>query len=324
MPKLQPIRERPVVFVATDLSASADEALREGSLRASATNAELVVFHAIADLSRSNVLFPQRNAAEVSADDHLRRQALQALVARTQGVTGRSSLEFRALVDTGVAYSAIVRHAEDAGAQLLVVGDRGASALSRILLGGVAERVLRYAHAPVLVARASKRTGKVLVATDLSDPSLPALSAAARERGKNVTALHCLEQPTGVMAGEHGMYWGVPGSPDGLAELRSRAAQALSDACTRAGLVAEERVVAGSAAVAILAHADELEPELIILGTRGRTGLRRVLLGSVAEFVARHAACSVLVVRLSDGAGQQSNELTIQAARAVTESVATS
>ena len=53
------------------------------------------------------------------------------------------------------------------------------------------------------------------------------------------------------------------------------------------------------AAAAIVAKADELEAELVVVGTHGRTGLARMTLGSVAEQVVGHAHCSVLAVRLN-------------------------
>ena len=66
---------------------------------------------------------------------------------------------------------------------------------------------------------------------------------------------------------------------------------------TRAGLSASAKVVEGDAATELIRLADEDQAELIVVGTHGRTGLGRLVLGSVARNVMLHASCSVLVVR---------------------------
>jgi nucleotide-binding universal stress UspA family protein len=223
-------------------------------------------------------------------------------------VTGRSESEFEVILDEGAPYSTIVARAESAHAQLIVIGDRGASGLSRIVLGSVAERVVRYAHAPVLIARATNRTGKVLVATDLSDPSLPAIAAGAREAsrdGAQITAVHCIEPISVVAVPDYGLGWSAAVTPTLLEEAKQHAAQELADATARFKLSGEQSILVGAPAVSIVNAAEALGAELIIVGTRGRTGLTRVLLGSVAEAVVRHAACSVLVVRLPEHAGSE-------------------
>jgi nucleotide-binding universal stress UspA family protein len=167
----------------------------------------------------------------------------------------------------------------------------------------VAERVLRYAHAPVLIARAATRTGNVLVATDLSDPSLPAIAAAAREAtraGVRVTALHCVEPISVVAMPADGLGWSPVVLPSVLDEACRVASKKLAQASAPFGLAGDRRVVVGSPSVAIVTAAEEIGADLIIVGTRGKTGLKRVLLGSVAEAVVRLAGCSVLVVRLRD------------------------
>jgi nucleotide-binding universal stress UspA family protein len=80
---------------------------------------------------------------------------------------------------------------------------------------------------------------------------------------------------------------------------RHRARDRLAAALGQAGIAGEMFVVSGSPADVIVDVAREIQAEVIVVGTAGRTGLRRVVLGSVAERVVRHAPTSVLVVRLS-------------------------
>jgi nucleotide-binding universal stress UspA family protein len=67
-----------------------------------------------------------------------------------------------------------------------------------------------------------------------------------------------------------------------------------------ADVIVEHRLVAGTAVDVILETAKTLRPDLIVMGTLGRSGLRRLMLGSVAENVIRRAACPVLTARRSD------------------------
>jgi nucleotide-binding universal stress UspA family protein len=80
-------------------------------------------------------------------------------------------------------------------------------------------------------------------------------------------------------------------------QVRASLATMLADALARTGAAGETRVMEGEAANAIVACAEELGAELVVVGTHGRTGLRRLALGSVAERVVRNASCSVLTVR---------------------------
>lgn len=293
-----------VVFAATDLSAPADAALRAAHERALHAGAKLVVCHVVPSLVRVNALFPERSAEQASAQVELAERVFEALVERTAAVTGRDPSEFAALVDDGTPYARISELAEEHGAELIVIGDRGATGLTRMLLGSVAERVVRYAHCPVLIARSAVKGGKILVASDLSDPSLPAVSAAAaeaRRTGAELTALHCVEPVAVVIGSEYGMSLAPTAGPGPTKLARERAQVRLEQALRENECRGEIQIVEGVPAAAILAVAEELQADLIVLGTRGRTGLKRVLLGSVAEAVARHAAASVLVVRLSDG-----------------------
>lgn len=291
-----------VVFVATDFSTSADEALRQGHMRAQARGAKLVVCHVVPSQLGVNMLFPQRSMHQADAQLALDKRALSLLIERTVDVTGRAPEQFEPIVAHGSPSSVIVDRAEQAGAELIVIGSRGQTGASSNLLGSVAGRVVRYAHCPVLIARPDGRAARILAATDLSDPSLPALAAAAREAAgtqAHVTALHCLELVTSAAVGpEYGLAFAPAAAVEILAEVRSLAEQRLAEAAQQVGLAADLRVVEGTPSTTILDTARDLDADLVVLGTRGRTGLRRVVLGSVAEAVIRDAPCSVLAVRL--------------------------
>jgi nucleotide-binding universal stress UspA family protein len=292
------------VVAATDFSEAADEAVRQADERARSADATLAVIHVIPNPLLMDPLFPQLGQEMATASPNLQRDVIEQVGARVTALTGRQPGEFEILVEDGSPPAVIVRRAEERGADLLVVGDRGATGLSRTLLGSVAERVLRHAHCPVLVVRRSEKSRRILVATDFSDPSLPAVAAAgeeARRTGSQLTILHSIDlglalaetMPEPLVTAPYGFSTGV------REELRGAVDGKLAGALARYGIDGERVVAFGPAGPAILRHAEQMQAELIVVGTVGRTGLPRLLLGSVTEMVARSAPCSVLVVRLS-------------------------
>jgi nucleotide-binding universal stress UspA family protein len=225
-------------------------------------------------------------------------------------VTGRPSGSTELAVEHGIPYAVLVEKAEAVRADLLIVGSRGATGLRRLLLGSVAERVVRYAHSPVLVARDSPKSGHVLVGTDFSDPALPAVAAAvaeARRRSANLTIVHNVGIIGTLIPSMEGMHVVPTLSLDYRQALYQSAGERLTEAMARFGGKGEPVVTEGDAAVGIARLAETLPAQLVVVGTSGTTGLRRMLLGSVAEAVVRIAPCSVLVVRLGTTDPDDSN-----------------
>ena len=87
-------------------------------------------------------------------------------------------------------------------------------------------------------------------------------------------------------------------SPDQIQELETIAAQRLEESLKLLDITGDRLVTRGPAGTALIEIASERKADLIVVGTVGRTGLRRALLGSVAETVVKGAPCSVLIVRL--------------------------
>jgi nucleotide-binding universal stress UspA family protein len=279
------------VLVAADLSEGADEALRQADALARSLRVPLHVCHVMPELLRVRMLFPQLQLQDAADLQALERRANQMITVRVGVLTGRRPEEYSLEITSGSPHSGILETAERLRPGLLVVGP-----------GGVAERVARHAPCPVLVARPSPR-GKVLGATDFSDPALPAVEAAVREAARRRTTpclLHSIDWIPTVSAGfPTGV--ALPAVPrDLLEDLRGTARKQLEGSLQRLGAEGECFVGEGHAATAILRLARELPAELVVVGTRGRTGLARLALGSVAEAVLSMAPCSVLVVRLHE------------------------
>jgi nucleotide-binding universal stress UspA family protein len=90
-------------------------------------------------------------------------------------------------------------------------------------------------------------------------------------------------------------------SPDQIRELKAIATLRLEESLKQLNVSGNTLVTTGSAGTALIEVASERKADLIVVGTIGRTGLRRALLGSVAETVAKEAPCSVLIVRRHPG-----------------------
>ena len=294
------------VFAATDLSEAAGEAIRQADEWARSEGAELVVCHVMPDPLRVNTFFPQLNV-ELALDLPARRErAIERLTAIMTNLTGRAAADYAVMVDDGHPAAVVVEKAERYHADLIVVGSHGHYGVRELVLGGVATQVVRHAHGPVLIARPHPRTGVVLCATDFSDPAQPAVNAAAVEakrRGARLTLLHVLDismATAGLMTmGFGGVVYNLPRAQreDIERTVRVRLAQQLE----ALGVDGDTLIHEGSPAVAIGQAADELDAELVVIGTVGLSGWRRLTLGSVAEAVARTAPCPVLVVRAAAG-----------------------
>ena len=294
------------ILAATDLSAPADVAIRQAHEWATRHHAQLVVCHIIPTHRRANPLFPQRNEADTIAAVDLERQVAELVIARVSEQTGRSPDAFELLIDVGRPEAEIIRAAVTMNAELIVIGNRGDTGLDRILLGDVCERVVQYAHCSVLVARPVLAGGSVLVATDLSDPSFPAITAAAseaRRRGAKLVVMHNLDRwplPVSSMQMALGSA-GMIADTALVEEEGARATQELEQVLARLRIEAECMVTHGPPDAAIVKAADALNAQLLVIGTHGRTGLARLALGSVAQRVVEAASCSVLVVRTETG-----------------------
>jgi nucleotide-binding universal stress UspA family protein len=279
------------VLVATDFSETADLALAEAHERAGRTGALLVCY---ARHAGSLPLASARPAEGQTAAD-LR----DMLVARMVRCTGRAADQFSVAIDDEEPYASIVKRAESWDADLVIVGYRGATGLARVWLGGVAEKVARLAHCPVLVVRPKAGTGCIVAGTDFSDPALPAVNAAyeeARRVGGKIVLAHCLEMP--LLLPDGAGLTGAEVSAGLLDDIEADATRRLEAAVASSPVPAEYRLTRERPSVALVRLAETIGADLVVVGTRGRTGITRVLLGSVAEAVVRSAPCSVLVVRL--------------------------
>ena len=202
----------------------------------------------------------------------------------------------------------IVDHAAETYADFILMAAHEEIGRRRFILGSVAKAVLRTAHCSVELLRASPVQGgaprplKVLLATDGSDCSLLAAHSIASRpwpAGTEIRVLSVVEPCTSPL-------FHVPFPRAAEETLRAQAMERTQKAIreaeeivVQAGLRASETisVLLGEPQSIIATEAEQWEADLIVLGSHGRRGFNRLLLGSVSEAVALHAGCSVEVVR---------------------------
>ncbi len=288
------------VLVSTDLTEASDVALVRGHAHALAVGAPLLVCHVVPDVLRNHPLFPQRQEADILKAAELVKQASELVQQQVGRVLRIGADAYTIDVETGVPEDEIVRVAAQHEAQIVVIGGKPRTGVEKVL-GHVAERVVRYAHVPVLVARPGDRTNRILVATDFTDGGTPAMVLAQtimKTVGVEGTLLHVMQRPSSILAdvaGPLGSPW-MPVAKSAVDELEKLGKSTLEGLAKQYGFAKTEQVE-GDPAEVITARAKALDVEMVLMGSRGRTGLARLVLGSTAEKVIRGSHCSVLVTR---------------------------
>lgn len=283
-----------VVLVGDDLAMGGAEALEQGQSLAARTNAVLKVVHAIPDPGPIEALLGALDDKSARELARLEEQARAAMRARVERVTNK---DIESVVAIGTPHSVVLREAERVRATAIVVGASSSPSADAFFLGGSASQIVRHAPCSVLVARPMPQADIVLVATDLSNPELPAVTAGVREaaeRDAELVLLHVLDLAHPLLSG---LEPSVVIDEETARELRSSCHETLAGALGRFEAEGKTEVAEGNPKRAIIEVARKLGASLIVVGTHGRTGLSRIALGSVAEAVVRRAPCSVLVVR---------------------------
>jgi nucleotide-binding universal stress UspA family protein len=216
------------------------------------------------------------------------------------------------IVDAGPPAARILDRSDTAHSDLIVMGTHGAGGFEHLLLGSVAEKVLRRASCPVLTVPPQTRSTsalpfkRLLCAIDFSDSSLRGLELAvslAKESKAALTLLHVIEWP-----------WHEPPPPvledlpsdraAALAEFRRYVQERASERLT--SLMPEEEegrsgteplVVHGKPYIEILRVATDVRADLIVMGVHGRNAADVMLFGSTTNQIVRRATCPVLTLR---------------------------
>ena len=286
------------ILCPVDLSEMSAHAVDLAIVVAGYYNARLTALHVVSPTEPS--------VDEAALED--RRQETVSFVSRAAA----PRIDVDVMVDVGQPARGILDRAASLPADLIVMGTHGRSGFEHLVLGSVAEKVLRQAACPVLTVppgavttRATLPLARLLCAVDFSDGSESALRAAlslSEQSGAHLTLLHVLEWP-----------WVEPPAPAiedlppaqglALAEFRryteDSARHRLESLVPKSAPLSRvaTRLVSGKPYARILDVAAEEGSDLIILGVRGRQPLDLALFGSTANHVVRRATCAVLTTR---------------------------
>jgi nucleotide-binding universal stress UspA family protein len=229
---------------------------------------------------------------------------VQAFVA---GVPGTADVDV-AIVEAGNVRETILAQAQALRADLLVLGSHGLTGLQRLMLGSIAESVLRHAPIPVLIvpphAPAVPESGvpfkRIVCAVDFEADSYPAVHHAlnlAQESDSELTLLHVLQVPVPRRVAGEAVPLDVDAARQTLAQLARKRLDALVPDEARAYCSVHAEVTEGRPADEILRFARDRSADLVIMGVRGRDALDVALFGSQTRTVVHEVQCPVLTVR---------------------------
>jgi nucleotide-binding universal stress UspA family protein len=216
-------------------------------------------------------------------------------LASCRSLAAAQGVSLHTLLLKGEPHEALSAAAREHGCDLVVIGKRGQELPAGAQMGKVTERVIGYCPTDVLVVpvRGSLGLDRLLLPVDGSRFSLRATVRAldvAEESGASLVVVSVLDAPPKFLSE-------VPQvARDLLSSLESLVAEVAQHAADR-DVPCETRVAVGAASRIIVDLAGERRAGLIVMGSHGRTGLKRLLMGSVTERVVGHAACPVLVVK---------------------------
>lgn len=290
------------VLVPTDGSEHAIRAAEHGAALARSFNATLHVI-TVVDMRTAGGPFSAGGLDEETLN-RMEADAEEKIAAVTDAVDVPEGTQ--TTVRRGNPVDEILTYRDDHDVGLVAMGTHGRTGVERYLAGSVTESVVRHVEVPVLTVRAteqSRDTGAyddILVPTDRSEPAVAAVEPAlkiATQFDSRVHVIHIVNLGDVAASSDY-----TP--PRELIDyLKSQGETVTDQIATRAresGIETVTHVQEGFPATDVLDYAEENDVDLIAMGTAGRTGLNRFLLGSTTERIIRHADMPVLAVNAQD------------------------
>jgi universal stress protein A len=234
-------------------------------------------------------------AADYAPELEARLNEARALVERSANMLASSGFKSVTEVREGDIRERIIESAKSWKADLIIVGSHGQKGLPRLILGSVAEAVARHAPCSVQIVRTTDMISKIVLPVDgsaFSDAAVQSVLQRVRFKNAEVCVLSVVDLAIPIPTSYAGAF-----RKESLVEaeaLVDRVEQKLIQAGFKTSKVVQE----GDPRSTIAEYAAKWGANLIVAGSHGRKGLARFLMGSVAEFLIRHASCSVEIVRM--------------------------
>ena len=294
------------ILFPTDFSRCADQALTHAVYLAEKFQAELHLLHVVTLFKdQPEVLISKEFGETEAAIRKLEEKAEKEMeqVANTHGTEDMkiTKSQLRAVS----AAPAILNYASENDIELIVLGTHGRRGIEHLLLGSVAEEVVRMAYCPVFTVRESKigkeieKIENILVPVDFSDHSKKAISYAkeiASAYNAQLQLLHIIEEtlhPAYSLSGKSSVF-------DLYPNIKEESRKQIEDMLRKSKgpeVSSEIFIKGGHAANDIIEFAKNNSSDLIVIATHGLSGIEHLLLGSVTEKVVRMAPCPVFTVK---------------------------
>lgn len=274
------------ILMANDLSVRSERALKRALSLAVELEAELEVVTVVDEMFLEKATHDNQRLAE----DTIRAQL--------ESHAASSSARVKQKVIVGLDYEDILQRAEDIDADLIVLGPQRHED-PKLYKGSTAERVIRYGSRPALVVKdeAAHPYRQVMVATDLSTHAQAAAQTAAKLAPKaNFAFVHVVIRPIAARFGLASR-GATEGQDADLMDRLNRSIQQMSDGLGESAPPCEVRLRKGEVLEVVLAEIADLKPDLLTVGTHGRSGMAHALMGSVAEALLASSEVDVLAVK---------------------------
>ena len=278
------------ILVAIDGSESSKHALRESFKFARDEKCSVTVVSVIPSYEGD------LGATWVSNVKEAVKKPCQVALSEAEDMAKKEKVLIRTVCEEGEIYERIVDIADAENSDVIVMGSKGMSGLERTLVGSVTARVIGHSQRNVLVVPEGTSIGwkNILFATDGSKYSEAAANKVidfAKSYGSALNVISVVDVTEEFIAR-------APGALDDLVKKAKSIVEDVKKRADSEGIKAEGMVKEGDAYKSIVDIAQKQKADAIIMGSHGRTGLKRLLMGSVTERVIGHAPCPIMVVKI--------------------------
>ena len=275
------------ILVPTDFSENAQHAVDYGIDLAKRCSAKLHLLHT--PVIPTYLLMDLSYSPGPEAVTRILNDSQDALDQQAKSVAA-AGVEYFTAIREGTVHEVIRDYASEHGVDLVIVGTHGRTGVSKLMYGSVTERVIKTVHTPIIVVppEGGKAPGPIVISYDFSTPAKRAAEAAQAICATGSSTLHLVHSYLDVW-GEYTDRGAVVGEAAekrrealrlGLEDMLARDATALFG---EGAANVETHLVTGDPAEGILKVAEDVSATLICAGTTGKSGIERILIGSVAR-----------------------------------------
>ena len=293
MPASPPLKPVKTILCAIDLSDISTHVLGLAAEFAEACDAKLLVLHVVEIWDKRYDFIVAEIGKRIEVEAYGKVQSELDRLGKSKGIP------VEVVVQKGQAIATIQDAIKKLQPDLVVMGSHGRRGMDNLLLGSVAERILRVSPVSVLVVRPPKNPDiyTLLCAVDLSDCSRTALERAIEiaklDKVASIKVLHVFEVPIGYL--EAGMSYETALSK--TREIHQREFDAFLEPYKTCGVALEQVLDEGSPASLVVKYAESIKADLLVIGAHGKSRLTAMLIGGISTKIVHRSSVPVLAVK---------------------------